>query len=922
MSPRTCVVVVLLATLAVLVDANSYLDVSNVNLTKLANAADAARMNGLEIWIQLASAFRKSIRTSQPITPDMYNAILAFINGSGSFPVNQFMTLAPIVAFVVINLIGFVCLLVFSPCICCCCIKRRKSTKAAQKPVSHSKHFKTKLTFAFIFLLQTIFCICQVSGNAAFSQGLQNIFQASNALVTSAQNTTVSLQPKALSLINSAGVAINASVDALTDPTPIVAAGQQLIPQLNSLVADLQALANGLPLLSANLTILSYNIGNLTSDINTLGTQINQTLDATSNLNAAQPFSAGRSYQLRTPITGIPSSSSFSLPDLSNIPDIQTVIQSLNNIPSLTPTLSSLRSLGPTLIQTLTNTIAGAGTTVKGMVGGPFASAQTAISSQLSASPSGPLGSASQMLGTASTYIASYSSLANQIDLVRYSVHLAIACFVLFMLIVVGLGMVSKSTAAPIGCAGIAVVVTAFLFLLSFIYVVLGLTLGEVCSQLDKTAPMQEVSLWTHTSDPTNYATLAYQLLDNCIQYHSLITSLQMTNLAVLGASTVNSVNNILNMVNISSQVNTAMAGVDVNGLVNSALGSFDVNQLLTSGNTPIDSQLSPLTTGLVASFNTTYFSALINSTGNINTSSLTQLSSSLTTLQNSVDTSYFQYTGIFTPSDESAAVSDFQTKIGNVLTSLNTIQTVTIPSVNNDIGNLTQTLASVIATTNALQASANQTIVDYTALANSLNSSLTSFRTLVLCFSGAADTAAHSQGRQVINVRVPQFLGNVTTAASNLQGGINTMLDCQPIASNTYATLNSVCVVFMGGLDAVWASWFLMALYGFQCIIIFVQIHRIVCELLEEGTAAQEVEKATKMGKTAHKNLGSQASDQGLLNVQKSASGVGDMAATPVSTAAELRNLASLVPGDSPSRKTSSASAAVRRGGDNIRKR
>ncbi|KXS16844.1 hypothetical protein M427DRAFT_68864 [Gonapodya prolifera JEL478] len=264
----------------------------------------------------------------------------------------------------------------------------------------------------------------------------------------------------------------------------------------------------------------------------------------------------------------------------------------------------------------------------------------------------------------------------------------------------------------------------------------------------------------------------------------------------------------------------------DLGALARSLNLQFNTSALNDTANSFIDQGLSSFKSSSRSSingitgprFNWTGISVLLTP---FNTSQLDNLNSSLVTLSGAVTVNSFSYTPAATPSDQNLDVADFRGKIGLVTGNLSSLETSQIAVVNGKLTMMAPLVTSMQSTATSLNTNIGVLVTQY----NDVMLTLGNF-----AVSAAANITA---------IGIPGIVNNFGDWADRSLGRVNTALNCEVLAKDSYAIQNGVCTGIAGALDASWLAFYIE---GF-CIIFGVPIYVIAANRLAHRTDEDEKE-------------------------------------------------------------------------------
>ncbi|KAI9178664.1 hypothetical protein H9P43_005326 [Blastocladiella emersonii ATCC 22665] len=788
-------------------------NISNINLPPLSTDALAEafdvnktkNLGGLEVWSGLGQSWRAGVRGQQPLSQ-------AAVKDGSIDPANPELQkiILPVLIFAGICIVAGILTLLSSPITACCAVYRKPSGLAQRRLAdgSNKKGFlRLKIAFIVLAFLQLIFVICMTQGNAALSRGISTSVGAVQNTAEAAYAITYNLQPVANGIISGTSAVINSTIDDITAPTTVPAFEASIKTAGDALSSILRAAAGQVTGAKSDLDALDASLSTTTGNVNTVKSDLNNALSGANNLNAQLTVpNTNEGYRLTNQISGIPTASSFGIPDLSSPPSTSQARNQVNGLPDLAAQANNVDAQVASAGATVRTKLAEANTAVKGNVQPLINQATTLINGLADVKKSGSVAFAlNSALDTVQAQVTAQSQPVKGYLTIAYYVVLAIAIVLILGFLAVGLSLPTTSPKPPRHCACLTLLLAGLLFLLAGVLFIGSVGVGEACTQLDPVNPAPSAGAFFPPS--TNVTAIAKMGLG------TLNTCASSSNVSVLMALELNGAPAVLGLgagvsLNLTKLTDSQLASLDLAKQVNDQLNSLNVASLVSWNGGSVSDQLAPLTgtAGPLASFNFGFFSTLPTA---ISTSSLVSLRDNLSSLKGSVDTNSFTYdTTVVTAQQKTNCVNDFKSRLDTQISALNNIINTSAPNA-----------AAALADTKTKGGNLETRV---TQLKTSANTIVTRFNALV----GVATDYLAATRTDLTTVRIPKATKSLIETAGTVDATIAARLSCQPLARSLLATTNGVCVVTQSGLDALWLACFWAAVVAEITVGIFVKLH------------------------------------------------------------------------------------------------
>ncbi|KAI9178674.1 hypothetical protein H9P43_005336 [Blastocladiella emersonii ATCC 22665] len=774
-------------------------DVNKTNVNKTKN------LGGLVVWSGLGQSWRAGVRGQQPLSQ-------AAVKDGSIDPANPELQkiILPVLIFAGICIVAGILTLLSSPITACCAVYRKPSGLAQRRLAdgSNKKGFlRLKIAFIVLAFLQLIFVICMTQGNAALSRGISTSVGAVQNTAEAAYAITYNLQPVANGIISGTSAVINSTIDDITAPTTVPAFEASIKTAGDALSSILRAAAGQVTGAKSDLDALDASLSTTTGNVNTVKSDLNNALSGANNLNAQLTVpNTNEGYRLTNQISGIPTASSFGIPDLSSPPSTSQARNQVNGLPDLAAQANNVDAQVASAGATVRTKLAEANTAVKGNVQPLINQATTLINGLADVKKSGSVAFAlNSALDTVQAQVTAQSQPVKGYLTIAYYVVLAIAIVLILGFLAVGLSLPTTSPKPPRHCACLTLLLAGLLFLLAGVLFIGSVGVGEACTQLDPVNPAPSAGAFFPPS--TNVTAIAKMGLG------TLNTCASSSNVSVLMALELNGAPAVLGLgagvsLNLTKLTDSQLASLDLAKQVNDQLNSLNVASLVSWNGGSVSDQLAPLTgtAGPLASFNFGFFSTLPTA---ISTSSLVSLRDNLSSLKGSVDTNSFTYdTTVVTAQQKTNCVNDFKSRLDTQISALNNIINTSAPNA-----------AAALADTKTKGGNLETRV---TQLKTSANTIVTRFNALV----GVATDYLAATRTDLTTVRIPKATKSLIETAGTVDATIAARLSCQPLARSLLATTNGVCVVTQSGLDALWLACFWAAVVAEITVGIFVKLH------------------------------------------------------------------------------------------------
>ncbi|KAJ3344372.1 hypothetical protein HDU93_000162 [Gonapodya sp. JEL0774] len=752
---------------------------------------------GLGIWTGVAKWIRGVLRTSSLQDP------LATGTFSPQVMINNYL------ATIIILALGVGCsivLLLGAPYICCCV------TRARRKQYAHFE--RDQKVVAAILLGLNLACLavavlCGFLGSTLLSYQLQQAFTSANNTMTDAALEVAGLPPAVSYIINDVYSTIDQSVLAVVDSVGITPFVSLMGGKIAAIVATLSAVDTQLKSFNVTGRALVANVTDVRGRALVIGNQTNGILSASSNLNNQQPSPSGTAphqYQLLAPIS-VPGS--VSTPDLTGLPNINALLAPLNSLPDLGALGRSLNlQFNTTALNYTANSLVGQGLTAfknssKASIDGfatPIHNATTNLSEQANTQITSIQG---QISNLNTEFVAKYDSYRNYGFL---AVH---ALFLLLLISIIAAVSLRKPGVIRC-CVFMSLPIGGLVFILACLNLILATILGDVCYYaLDqRLAPLMPII--AHVNGlPTNfqdYVNAGFTARDSCV------AGQRTTDVLLAAATTINLPGNLTDYVNLKGYINQTLMNMNLTGLIG---GSIDFSSLVNVGMN-VTQQVQPWYTANAVGFNWTTVTSLLTA---FNTSQLDTFNSSLATLSSALTTSSFSYTPAAILSDQALDLTDFRNKIGLVTGNISTMKSSQIAVVNSELAAMGSLVTSLQSTATATNTNIGLLVTQYI----DVMSTLTSF--------------ALSVNANLTTIGIPAVSTNFMGWADRSMGTVNTALECQTLAKDSYVLQNGLCVGILGGIDATWLAFYIEGL----CIIFGIPIYVIAANRLAHRSTEED---------------------------------------------------------------------------------
>ncbi|KAJ3374825.1 hypothetical protein GGF31_006723 [Allomyces arbusculus] len=793
---------------------------SSADLKTASSKAKAWAMGGLEVWVRYAQAWRVAVRGTQPLTPAMTN----FSNGPSAA---LRAVILPTAIFAGGMLVLGLLLLLLSPLACCCfvCRVRKPGTcgpvglrKGKGNPLDVGVYtpkmiLRTKIAFAAVLFFQIIVVICMVQGSALFTRGLAN---TAGSLTNTAQaiNTFLyAVQPVARVVLNTTQTAATTAIDSLLD---VNATLPGFIVQLNTsastLAADVTSAGQLVTLALATGTALNASLSNVTRDAAHLATTAQSALTDANALNSQFTVAGtGEQYQLAV-MASFPPASSITVPTPPSANGLAAILAQLANpgvdfVAQAAAVRAGVGAANTTILAMLQ--------TVRAQVLAQLApavdTARQVVDSQTDPrATQGVLGGVVlPMVTSFQSALLQYTPMVKQVDTIRYFVQLAIAIFFVTSLCGVALSVATKTPAVPKQAAWMWFVIAGVVFVLGGIYFPISIAWNEACAQIDDAAnPMAGAASLLNAPDLPKYAKLGLGALDYCQQNQSVLMALEKTQQvgAVFGNGT---------SLNLTTLATSVFDTYNITGLAQAGL-NVDANSLVPVTPATVQAAFDPAQAAL-AGVNFTAVAAAVNVT--VDTATLDQAYSDLTTLRSGVTDTSFTYGASYTAAEKARCVTDFQQRIDLVLAQLNAAN-ATANALRVELPRVQANAAALAPVAGAVNATARAITADVAHVTSVIAGYIASERT------------------RLVTTKVPAVKAAVAQFATDTDAYLATSLSCYPAAVAVAAAVTGMCTTMQGGIDATWLAWWWHGVFAVAGAVVFTYLFRIATQV-KEGMAA-----------------------------------------------------------------------------------
>lgn len=461
-----------------------------------------------------------------------------------------------------------------------------------------------------------------------------------------------------------------------------------LVPNMLLLATSLESAQTGITGLLASGVSISQSKGNLSALVTVLSANVTILATTIASWSATSPGltnPAGGTYYLTNAlaIPDIQTTASTASNNINSASDGASTFATLSSSPNLNSFAAEIRNIIVNLENNVYVTIIAAGTAVK-----------NSATAGLNSGQSTALRTIGDFQGPLTDSIASYrNTTSNMLDLVIsydsyrvYAVY-SLSSLVLIVLIVLSISMILAKPSSVKGCNLCATPIYILIQLLAILLFLLALVLGDVCTNVFEISPSPIATALGSSGVILNNV---FILRNNCTNGVSILQAgINMGYINADNFSLTTLANNQLNSVNFS-------------GIAN----GFNLGNTIDLSSTPT-AKLSVLTSLDLSTLNTTQLDTLQFTTLPSLSNQLGSIFSALGALSTALSPSMITYTpptAIIATQD--AAVTDLRSRIlnmQNLITTLTTNGTGTIPLLIAQVGVLSATITSVKSQATAL---------------------------------------------------------------------------------------------------------------------------------------------------------------------------------------------------------------------------
>jgi hypothetical protein len=661
--------------------------------------------------------------------------------------------------------------------------------------------------------------ICTVQGNAFISSGIMNIFGSISNLGQSLNNFAYQLQPALIAVKQTAAEVASISITKVTTFDNQAAFLATIQASGSSIVAQMVSISQLLNNLQSQARIHSQQITNATASINQMQQNLIQISDMSHVLvsNLTVPVT-GELYYLTSPFA-VPNTADTSFPNLVPILGLDPAINKMGEAETFL--LAQKEELANTL-DAFPSIYSGAFIPIRADLSNKITAVLDQALDGLIAMTS-PTNSSSmvypltQMVKSINTSLSSLTPTVSTFDDTRYYIQLGICIDLLLVTIIVLLAMGTRNPRPPRHAACSTLLMSSALFVATVVVFLLALVLAEVCSQFNVNDPMSIATMVTGNDNIPKLTKIALKAVDSCSMNDTIFVAVTKSGAGELLGFGENF------SFNVSSIVTSAIDGFNLTRMVDEGF-NIDQQTMFPPGFTA-----DTITSYLNTSFPTLDFTPVDNLNITISLTEWTAFRSTLIVLRGTITTDFLTYLQPYTVPQKLAALNDYKSRLDQLIALIGTTVDVLAPNTSAQLNQLksgTTTVKNAIIAGKQAQAS----------LIDSVHTIIDAIGTfLVECKS------------TILNSRIPLIRELILAFAVTAEANISNLLICSEIANSILGTMNSICVTTVGGIDATWFGFFVLASIGVFLVSVYVAVHRMIVELkkMQVTPAAQGETKA-----------------------------------------------------------------------------
>ncbi|KAH6559874.1 hypothetical protein BASA50_007223 [Batrachochytrium salamandrivorans] len=751
--------------------------------------------SGLSIWLGFAKSIRVASRGNNKYLPMQSGHLIP------STPVltNYYMGSA-----IIITIIALVFLLtvIVGFCQCCalCCCKASLARKRQERVSTRRSVCWSWFWFGLINILFLISAIASFTGSSFLSTSVDQASIGTLGTISSSQAIVLGLSSSVGNAFSSLQGIVNHTADAalnIVDYNSLQTTG--VTPNLN-------ALANGIQTTQDNITAMltqGNSISASKSNTQALADQVNVAVSADNTAavdwkNNAQSYSGsgGATYvytgtDLDPNAFNAASNAAMAMASgISQTPDGASSLAPLQNL-GLTAYATQIRDVVTSLPININTLMLNGTGSFKISAIGALNSAQSNITETLA-----PFQTSAQ--SSLTSIYSQISSLFTQVKTYNNYRHIAmsiLSAILLVIVVVINAGAACRRPRIVKGCSFTAIGFYALIQLLALILYTVAMLVGDACSlTFEYSPPPIAVGLDISTQISVNNL---FQLRDQCGNNQSLLTI--AANLGYLNAGSIN-------MTRIASD----------------QLNSLDFTPIANSWNITSSISVNPSPTAKLSALTSLDTSSLnVTALNNITTTALPALRTALTNLRNVYN----------------IAIGTTNGSTGLTFTLNGQPNSVTAAGYTDFLGKLTtrrDALNAFLASGGQLdqmQTSVDSMISSVQSLNTSTTNAISAAGTIPGYYSSSMTSLQYFAGNATLNLTtaIPQLKLDTTSSVGGVQDRLYASLRCQDLAANIYTIQDSLCGRFMGGLDSVWFSYYVIGIFSFISIPAFIYFANVM---------------------------------------------------------------------------------------------